>query len=354
MSVIKLNESDLRLMVASAIGRILESTDERSGVIMSGKEDDIKGVVDYISEWWEHKNKLNPDSCQDIMLGSERVGKVFFYEGSVAPEVTSKLGIAEYYIIDFTIRDMEIDLGKYGSLIGFTERSTGGASYASENFMRYRQASMKFATGKVELTIPAFNGKLELQGLYSTLYHELNHGMTNLRISQRGFHGLSLADMNRDRSDDKHINMMRALNPDQWTQVRRLIQHGSDGETKLREMVFLVYGLWETTERNARAESLYGELYYMKSTPESFAEDFKKTDVYHNIELFNQLIGDGETIPDDSGIWEEVGELVGGLDKKAIKRKFLKRSKELNDVLYQKAMKVAKYYFSKQKGAGNQ
>ena len=116
----------------------------------------------------------------------------------------------------------------------------------------------------------------------------------------------------------------------------------------------MVYGLWETTERNARAESLYGELYHMQSTPETFERDFKTTDVNYCINQFDEFIQLGETIPETSDIWREVGQLVGGSDPKAVKRKFLNRSRELNKILYQKAMKVAKYYFDKQKSAGNQ
>jgi hypothetical protein len=321
---------------------------------MAEKENEIKEIVDYISNWWEKRRKMPPDGSNPVSAGTQEVGIVSFYEAWVAPEVVAKLGIAETHEMTFTIRDMKIDMGKYGHMVSFTDRATGGASYGSDEFMQYQRPSMKFLKSRIELTIPAFNGKLELQGLYSTLYHELNHNMTNLRINQKGFYGKSLANMNRDRSYDKHVNMMRALNPEPWTEMGRMIMYGPEGTDKLRAMIFMVYGLWETTERNARAESLYGELYHMRSTQESFEEDFKKTDVYYNIQQFNEFIDLGETIPETSDIWREVGELVGGSDPKAIKRRFLNRSRELNKMLYQKAMKVAKYYFSKQKSAGNQ
>jgi hypothetical protein len=354
MSVITLKESDLHRIIKNTVTRLLESTDEKSGVIMAEKENEIKEIVDYISNWWEKRRKMPPDGSNPVSAGTQEVGIVSFYEGWVAPEVVAKLGIAETHEMTFTIRDMKIDMGKYGHMVSFTDRATGGASYGSDEFMQYQRPSMKFLKSRIELTIPAFNGKLELQGLYSTLYHELNHNMTNLRINQKGFYGKSLANMNRDRSYDKHVNMMRALNPEPWTEMGRMIMYGPEGTDKLRAMIFMVYGLWETTERNARAESLYGELYHMRSTQESFEEDFKKTDVYYNIQQFNEFIDLGETIPETSDIWREVGELVGGSDPKAIKRRFLNRSRELNKMLYQKAMKVAKYYFSKQKSAGNQ
>jgi hypothetical protein len=354
MSVITLKESDLHRIIKNTVTRLLESTDEKSGVIMAEKENEIKEIVDYISNWWEKRRKMPPDGSNPVSAGTQEVGMISFYEGWVAPEVVAKLGIAETHEMTFTIRDMTIDMDKYGHMLSFPDRATGGASYGSDEFMQYQRPSMKFLKSRIELTIPAFNGKLELQGLYSTLYHELNHNMTNLRINQYGFYGKSLANMNRDRVPDKHINMMRALNPEPWTEMGRMIMYGPEGTDKLRAMIFMVYGLWETTERNARAESLYGELYHMRSTPESFEEDFKKTDVYYCIQQFREFVDLGETIPETSNIWGEVGQLVGGTDTKAVKRRFLKRSRELIDILYQKAMKVAKYYFNKQKSAGNQ
>jgi hypothetical protein len=354
MSVITLKESDLHRIIKNTVTRLLESTDEKSGVIMAEKEKEIRMIVEYISAWWNIRKSMKPDGFNEVSAGTQTVGTISFYEGMVDPKLTEQLGIAETHEMTFTIRNMEIDMDKYGHMLAFSDRATGGASYGSDEFMQYQRPSMKFVKSRIELTIPAFNGKLELQGLYSTLYHELNHNMTNLRINQKGFYGKSLANMNRDRVPDKHVNMMMAMNPDPWREMGRMIMYGPEGTDKLRAMIFMVYGLWETTERNARAESLYGELYHMQSTPETFERDFKTTDVNYCINQFNEFIQLGETIPETSDIWREVGQLVGGSDPKAIKRKFLNRSRELNKILYQKAMKVAKYYFNKQKSAGNQ
>ena len=353
MSVITLNESDLHRIIKNTVTRLLESTDEVSGVIMAGKEKEIESIVDYISAWWNIRKNSKPDGVNGVSAGTETVGTISFYEGFVDPKIVEKLGIAETHEMFFTIRDMHIDMGKYGHMVTFADRATGGASFGSDEYMDYQRPTMKFLKSRIELQIPAFNGKLELQGLYSSLYHELNHNMTNLRINQYGFYGRSLADMNRQRNPGKHITMMQSLNPDPWVEMGRQLYFGPEEYDKLRAMIFMVYALWETTERNARAESLYGELYHMKTTPETFERDFKTTDVNYCINQFNDFIKLGETIPDNSDIWHEVGMLVGGRDTKGIKRKFLNRSRELTNMLYQKAMKVAKYYFSKQKSAGN-
>jgi len=85
---------------------------------------------------------------------------------------------------------------------------------------------------------------------------------------------------------------------------------------------------------------------------ETFEKDFKNTDVYHEMELFKDFISKGEEFDEDSGVWREVAQLIGyknvnSLNTASVKRRFLKRSRELLDILYKKAMKVAKYYFQK-------
>lgn len=342
-------------MIANTVGILLESADEKSGVIMAEKENEIQEIIDYICQWWAAaKGDVSKmvDRGNIGIAGDDNVGTVDLYRFSVPNHITKKLDVALNHEFEVFIKDLHFDMNKYGQYIGHAERSTNGTSYGGEDYTRFIKPQMKFSESKIDVTVPAINGQLQLQGLYVTLYHELNHNVSTLRINQKGFEGRSVGDMNRRNNYDRHVNMMQALNPHPFVHFGRRIQYGENGAEVLHMMIFMIYGLWETTERNARAESLYGDLLYMKSTPETFEEDFKKTDVYYCIEQFKDFIRTGQAFDDNSSMWKEIANLTGHknanyADPASVKRRFLKRSQELVNILYQKAMKVAKFYFQK-------
>lgn len=355
MGVIRLTENDIHRLVANTIKMLLESADEKSGVIMSEKEDEIQEIIDFISKWWESsrgdRSKIIKSGSIGI-AGESNAGTIDVYCFDVPNEITKKLDVALNHEIEVSIMDYHFDADRYGKYMGKSERATNGTSYAGEEYTDFVKPEMKFYKSKIDLTIPSMNGELQLQGLYVTLYHELNHNVSSLRINQKGFEGKNISNMNRRGNTYRHINMMQALNPHPIAQFYREMNYDREEQEMLRMMVFMIYGLWETTERNARAESLYGDLLYMKTTPESFEKDFKNTDVYHEMELFKDFISKGEVFDENSGVWREVAQLIGyknvnSLNTASVKRRFLKRSRELVDVLYKKAMKVAKYYFQK-------
>jgi hypothetical protein len=127
---------------------------------------------------------------------------------------------------------------------------------------------------------------------------------------------------------------------------------------EFRALNFLLYGLWERTERNARAEATYGDLSALKATRETFKEDYKKTELYFQIGLFKELLEKVKSVPIGENLWIYASYLINMRPKggkretsddfqKAVKDRFVSRTEELLDILYRKGMKVAELYFQR-------
>ena len=129
-----------------------------------------------------------------------------------------------------------------------------------------------------------------------------------------------------------------------------------------KDVSFIFYSLWETTERNARAESIYGDLQALGATRENFREIYPKTELYRQIEELKGELNKFERVETPGSIWSFVGSVMGmnlrGKNawlnypavkryQEAVKNRFLDRSSELLDILYKKAMKVAELYFQR-------
>lgn len=351
MSVIHLTENDIHRMVSDTVKMMLEGTDEKSGVIMYGKEDAVKEIVDFIVNYWE-KCRGNAQyiwNSSGFAINGRKAGTVYRYIMYIPNSITKKLGVALNHEFEVTISDFVPDDERDLALFGHDERSTAGLSYGGGPYAKYLKAEMKFSRAAIDLNVPAVNGELQVRSLYSTLFHELNHNVTNLRINQKGFEGETLSSMNRRGNDDMRRTAVANSDPDPLQTMVNRTKFGGVGADILRAMNYMVYGLWVTTERNARVESLYGELWYMNTTPETFEEDFKESEAYHNYIQWNNFIQSAATF-DNLNIWREVAPIIGykstdNIDLNAVRNNFIRKSKQLNRLFYKKLMKVAKFYF---------
>jgi hypothetical protein len=138
----------------------------------------------------------------------------------------------------------------------------------------------------------------------------------------------------------------------------RRISFGSD-EGAFRDMNFIFYSVWERTERNARAESIYGDLKELGATRENFKTLYPKTQVSRNIKELNILLDKLRKVSALSSIWPSAADVMNmrprgrGEDydreryNEKVKERFISRTEQLLDILFRRAMKVAELYFQK-------
>jgi hypothetical protein len=253
------------------------------------------------------------------------------------------------------------------------ERSTDGTSWASGEYNKFVKTSAKREFDRVDLIIPSINGELQTQGFYSTLYHELNHNESRLQLQRK----------HQDLSDDEleKLNFFSASkrkdDPPQFRTKQRIqagagnsplgllfsfLQNFESPEVKQakRDLSFVFYSIWETTERNARAEGLYGELKEMGATRENFRTLYPKTVLCNQITDCNDLIKGLEQWPTTGtggiDVWNFAAKIMNMKHNRSntydkfllnVKKRFIERSRYLLDVLYRKAMKVAELYFQR-------
>jgi hypothetical protein len=219
---------------------------------------------------------------------------------------------------------------------------------------------------RIDITTPAVDNELQIPGLISTLYHELNHNMTYLkakikkqdRFDDEELNDVGLLSMSQRKDQPPHFVVQRELHPNpMWSFIQQM-SYGAYAEAH-KAMNFIFYGLWEITERNARAESIYGDLMAMNSKRENFRADFQKTDLYYQLGQFKELLDTVSKVPVTADNWKYAANVMNMRPKnydlkvskegkkffKKVKQRFIERTNELIEVLYKKAMKVAEYYY---------
>ena len=369
MKVIKLSRTDISEIVKRTVRSILsESVSEVMGSAMAGNDDVIQDIVNYIKQEWNRilQDGEEPADTGSFTLDSEPgfVGRVDSYIILIPYELTSELGIAEQFDFNVEVQNFFLspDLLKY---FGLSERSTKGTSYGGGEYDKYLKPRMRVRQSRIDLTVTAVNDELQVQGLMSTMYHELNHNMTQLQVKVKKEDQLdgdelddaTLFTMSKRRNANPHYTTERELHPDPLRGMLQTMTYRNYTEAH-RGMNFIFYGLWETTERNARAEAIYGDLMSMNSKRENFKEDFKKTYLFKQINEFKTLLAQLEEIPAYTNNWNYAASVMNmnrrGVNKEPdrgekflekVKARFIKRSYELLDILYKKGMKVAEYYY---------
>ena len=371
MNVIKLNRTDISEMVKRAVHSILnESVSEVMGSAMAGKEEAIQNMVDYIEKEWDRilRDGEEPADSGTFSLNDPPGlgGKIDTYVILVPDDLTRELGIAERFDFNVAIQNYTAAPNVIQHF-GHWERGTKGTSYGGKEYDVYLKPKMRVKQSRIDLTVPAVNGELQIQGMVSTMYHELNHNMTQFQSKVKKQDQFDDDQLNRTNlftmskrsgPGNPHYTTARELNPDPLRGMLQTLSYGQYAEAH-RAMNFLFYGLWETTERNARAEAIYGDLMALKSTRENFKTDYPKTDLCNQIEQFKELLGKVEEVPADANNWRYAANVMNmkrrGLNNdmsrddakflEEVKERFINRTNQLIDMLYKKGMKVAEYYY---------
>ena len=369
MAVIRLGHRDIYNMVENTVRAVLsESVSETMGSAMAEKEDTIQEIVNFVKRTWLaiNINDIKPDRADFFTFDDvpDYHGRVKIYSFSCPSDILADLDIAKNFELDIEIANYIFD-EKYLKYMGANERGTEGGSVGGGKYGLFDRATLKMEYGRIYLTVPAINGQLQTKGLHSTLYHELNHSYTQVKIKRDKtylpdddmLHQLNLTNSNNRQSPHPHNFIQSEMSPDPVAQLVQSIRYGSDVEP-YRAMNFIFYSIWERTELNARAEEMYGNLKALKATRQAFGEIYPQTSVYHNIQELKELLDTVRPVPPESRIWEHAAVVMnmnprskkGIADTrffKKVKERFISRSEELLDTLYKKAMKVAELYFQK-------
>lgn len=369
MKVIKLNRTDISEMVKRAVHSLLsESVSEVMGSAMAGKEKAIQDMVDYIQQEWNRILRDGDDPADSSTFSLNNPpglgGQLNTYVILVPDDLTRELGIAEKFDFNVAVEDY-IAGPEVIKHFGYWERASKGTSYGGKEYDQYLKPKMRVKQSRIDIIVPAVNDELQIQGMVSTMYHELNHNMTQLQTKVKKhdqfdsdeLNNTNLFSMTKRSNANPHYTTQRELKPDPFRGMLQTISYGQYTEAH-RAMNFIFYGLWETTERNARAEAIYGDLMALKSRRENFKEDFKKTDLYNQIKQFKDLLAKVEEVPATENNWQYAANVMNmnrrgtnkGLNRsenfqEEVKERFIKRTNELIEMLYRKGMKVAEYYY---------
>ena len=369
MNVIKLNRNDLSEMIRRAVNSLLsESVREEMGSIAAGKENVINEIVEYIVNEWERiKREGEEPATKDTYNFNDdpsKGGNAWSYPLIVPEEITEKLGIAEEFNLNVIIINYTVDQDNL-SYFGNSERGTEGASYADWKYSNFKKTKMKVSLARIDLQVPAINGELQVKGLYSALYHELNHNFSQLIVKIKNLDGktdseisnINLLTQSKRANANPHFTVQRELTPNMSRALLQSITYGKY-EKEFRTLNFILYGLWERTERNARAEEIYGDLTALKTTRDTFREDYKKTDLYSQISQFKEMLEKVKAVPLGEKLWDYAARLINMKPRDgkeimsddfhaAVKDRFVTRTEQLIDILYRKGMKVAELYLQK-------
>lgn len=384
MPTIKLTYNDINEMVRRAFRAVLnESIKEVQGSIMAKNEYVIQEIVDYVKGAWENIKRVGEFPVEEGGFQYDD-GKVRFvgdrkdYIVLLPDEITRELGISDNFDINVAIYDHIVPQDKV-KYFNFLARGTEGASYAGEEYTKFIKTKNKVAKARVDFFTTAINGELQEQGFYSTLYHELNHAGSALALQTKHkylpddeLNKLNFFSATRRGEDNcahyMNANVMRMADDPAFNFLNRL---ASEDEKKahegIRNLSMFFYSLWETTERNARAEAIYGDLKSLNANRENFQELYPQTTVYQQIEEMKEELAKLEEIPTQitgygAKVWSYAGKVMNmrtrGKNSKptikayeryldAVKERFVSRSHKLIDDLYRKAMKVAELYLQR-------
>ena len=371
MGIIHLTRKDIEEMVHKSIHSILSETiQETMGSSMVDKEDVIQDIVNYIKYEWARiqEENIKPNDTGSFKFNNAPGygGKVYTYIILLPDQLTKKLDLADEFDVNVAIENYVFD-PKNLKYFGENERGTEGQSYnGGGKFDRLNKTTMKMRNGRIDLIVPAVLGELQTKDMHSTLYHELNHSFTGLHIKK------NVSDLPDDEVDKRNIITMssradnhphrriaKAINPDPVTDFLNAITYGKHSE-EYKSLNFVLYAIWERTERNARAEAMYGDLKELHATRATFNQLYPQTSVARNINTLNFYLDKLKKVPAYSMIWDYAATMmnmnVRGKNKnrkntemfyEKVKERFITRSEQLLDILYRKAMKVAELYFQR-------
>lgn len=352
MGVIRLTESDIHNLVKATVRRLVESADEAKGVSMADKEDVIEEIVQCIKDWWENEREtycVGVNDFQAEIHGEPIVGKYKNYMFFPPRELTAKLGIAEDHTFNVQVAEYLIDK-KYEQ---YVQKSVNGRTTYSPDDIKLVKPQMVFKKGYLVLMICAVNGKIYYPYIYSTIYHELNHQYTNLNIGRKGHEGMGVNIMTRRGTGGDNAHNTVSFHLDDSNPQSRFLQtfmYGDENLGIMKRINYIFYSLWETTERNAYTEELYGELQGNRVTRGQFDKWFPTSESGERYKQQENVILELEAVPENVPVWRYVGNVVHEWTPGRAKKRFINRSKELLNTQMKNMMRVAKYYFDRHEG----
>ena len=388
MAIIKLSHNDVNEMVSCVVRSVLnESINEVMGSVMADKDDVVEEIVQWVKDKWEKikENDTEPDDKGTFVYENKKTGVKFNarykqYFLFLPDKIAKKLDLADKFEFNIAITD-HIITKEQEKYFEAPERGTEGASYAQREYNEYVSSTGKRKLSRIDFQVPSINGELQLQGFYSTIYHELNHDASRLSIQRKHQETMSDEDLasmhffsaSRRSGNPPHFKTSRVLNPPKDDILDALgvwFGYADSPEQKRakEEMAFVFYAIWEITERNARAEGLYGDLQALNATREEFFQIYPKTELYRQIKELRDKLKYLEEVPTFGygvPVWKYAANVMNmnprGKNKgvapshtqiqnylDAVKERFINRSEELLDKMYRKGMKVAELYFQRQ------
>lgn len=370
-----MTNEDIDRMVRQVVHSLLnESITEVQGSAMADNEDVIDAIVGFLEREWDRKRQQTAPQWSNTFKDRKTGNLVTVNEYVIQVPATlcTGLGLTDDFelmvqVNNFLLNDEALAKFSYG------DRSTNGVTHFGGMYDKFSRTTLKYRHSSVELIVPAVNDELQIRGLYNTLYHELNHLETGRQVKAKHqylpddeLNDLSIFGASRRAASGEripHFSVQNAMDPDPLSDMMMDITYGSYRD---RFMIVneIFYSLWEQTERNARAEGMYGDLKYLKPTRENFKDVYKETELCHEIEILRKYLEKLEDTPTTSpagmSIWFYAAGIMNMKDRDArqkknsrksfyeqVKRRFINHSLELIDDMYRHGMKVAELYFER-------
>lgn len=280
------------------------------GVAACGYRDVIKDVVTYCQQY------INENKPQD--------GK---WHIIIPKSYTQRFGFFKELLLIVNITD------KQKQVVNF---SGGGYTYMKP-FDQTKIGNGMFLEPQ-KITIEAYSdGKYLYQNtLYNSLYHELNHKIEELRWNCKKNTNNRHKDVYNQTTDIENIFKQPLFKDEEWANLFRTI----------------IYRLFSTTELNALAAGVYGDLSGIQSNRGNFSNDVKRTQAWYLYEYIRDRLPAIEYLkPEAYGKIKKrllnTSMSFGGknISDEDYKRRFITVTKERLKDLYKRISRVAAYYY---------
>lgn len=385
MKAVKLTQRDINEMIRRTVHSVLneggyapimESMGEERGSIMAGREDIIQSIMNDIKEKWEEikKNHAQPVDSGEVEYNDRERHISFKCRQDIyvlmagTNEKANNLNVAKDFVFNVGVFDYVMPKDKE-KLFDISQRAANGTTYGGGNYNKFSRNDDMVKHGRIDIEAVSVNGELQTRQLYSTIYHELNHIASHLEVQKKHKYlddgqidKINLISATR-RKIPAHYIIARGLHPDPATElIGNLFGDPVLPEAKKR-MTYVFYSVWETTERNARAEALYGELKELNPKREDFKTVWPETELHRQLTELKGMVDYLKNVPASlRQLWDFAATAMNmqrrGKNNKsthgaterfyaAVKERFIERSEAYLEEMFRKGMKVATLFFDR-------
>jgi len=316
--IIKLNEGELTTLVEKIFkttlfeNKIIRIVENRG--MFPNHRHIIEPIISYVEKYIRENEPNN-----EIYLNAAK-GQIpaFLYIVEI-PESILK-GLSWVYKKSITIKVFDID-NETIKIFGYDNLSNYRYAYYNVNMEDKLTDNKLLESLNIKMEAYSLNGKLFVQNIQSSLYHEITHAYENYS---------RLLKMNK--------NVYDALNKTNYRQVSKNLNN---------EFNYITYYLLTQYELNANIASSYGDFERMKSERKNFSQDLKNTSAYKTYNIIKNdylpkliKLDDQKWGEFQKEIYPNSTETINAFKKDFIKYVDLK----LND-LYRGIGKVASQYY---------